>query len=196
MQLACPLYHRKQTPARAIRIAIRRPISRLRATLRFVSQYLCRPRHEGDKHGRKADRCRQSPSNAGISRKTRGRHATYFNPSSGAVSARCSLANFRKAQIKATKLDRDHRHACDLCATTDFDYNAPADLFPARGKKGNRPFGYRRFETAAEAIRYAIEVMPLDFLAGAVLEVDKKRVDGPRIRELYDSETYPLARKR
>jgi len=79
---------------------------------------------------------------------------------------------------------------------TDFDYNAPADLFPARSKKGNRPFGYRRFETAAEAIRYAIEVMPLDFLAGAVLEVDKKRVDGPRIRELYDSETYPLARKR
>jgi hypothetical protein len=78
----------------------------------------------------------------------------------------------------------------------DFDYNAPADLFPARSKKGNRPFGYRRFETAAEAIRYAIEVMPTDFLPGAVLEVDEERIAGPRIHELYDSAAYPLARRR
>jgi len=78
----------------------------------------------------------------------------------------------------------------------DFDYNAPADFFPARSKKGSRPFGYRRFETAAEAIRYAIEVMPTDFLPGAVLEVDEERVSGPRIRELYDSAAYPLARTR
>ena len=78
----------------------------------------------------------------------------------------------------------------------NFDYNAPADLFPARSKKGNRPFGYRRFETAAEAIRYAIEVMPTDFLPVAVLEVEEERVGGPRIRELYDSAAYPLARRR
>jgi hypothetical protein len=78
----------------------------------------------------------------------------------------------------------------------DFDYSAQADLFPARSKKGNRPFGYRRFETAAEAIRYAIEVMEPDFLPGAVMEVDEKRIDGRRIRELYDSEAYPLPRRR
>lgn len=77
----------------------------------------------------------------------------------------------------------------------DFDYGAPADLFPSRSKKGNRPAGYRRFETAAEAIRFAIEVMPADFLLGTVLEADETRVDGPRIRELYNSTAYPLARK-
>jgi hypothetical protein len=74
--------------------------------------------------------------------------------------------------------------------TADFDYTAPADLFPARSKKGNRPFGYRRFETAAEAIRYAIEAMPTDFLPGAVLQVED--VGGPRIRKLYDSAAYPV----
>jgi hypothetical protein len=78
----------------------------------------------------------------------------------------------------------------------DFDYNAPADLFPSRSKKGNRPFGYRRFETAAEGIRYAIEVMSPEFLPGAVLEVEERRIDGPRIRELYESDAYPLARRR
>jgi hypothetical protein len=74
-----------------------------------------------------------------------------------------------------------------------FDCNAPADLFP---RKGNRPFGYRRFETAAEAIRFAIEIMPSDLLLGAVLEVEEERLNGHRIRELYDSTSYPFARSR
>ena len=79
---------------------------------------------------------------------------------------------------------------------TDFDYNAPADLFPSRSKKGHRLVGYRRFNNAAEAIRYAIEVLPSDFFPGTVMEVDDKRLDGLRIRELYDSTAYPLVRKR
>ena len=44
--------------------------------------------------------------------------------------------------------------AKDICS---FDYNAPAELFPTRSRKGNRPMGYRRFAKAAEAIRFAIE---------------------------------------
>jgi hypothetical protein len=37
-----------------------------------------------------------------------------------------------------------------------FDYSAPAELFLAKPAKGSRE-KYRRFATAAEAIRYAVE---------------------------------------
>jgi hypothetical protein len=38
-----------------------------------------------------------------------------------------------------------------------FDYGAPAELFMAKRTGGSRqPLGYRRFATAAEAIRFAI----------------------------------------
>ena len=75
-----------------------------------------------------------------------------------------------------------------------FDYNAPADLFPARSKAGRRPIGYRRFSTAAEAIRFAVEQMPFEFLDGTILEVGNVRVNGAGIRGLYESVEYPLAK--
>jgi hypothetical protein len=37
-----------------------------------------------------------------------------------------------------------------------FDYNAPAELFLAKRTKSSRE-NYRRFATAAKAIRYAVE---------------------------------------
>lgn len=77
----------------------------------------------------------------------------------------------------------------------NFDFDAPADLFPSRAKKGNRPVGYRRFDSAAKAIRFAIEEMPVDFLLGSILEVGDERVDGAGICQLYDSKDYPLPRK-
>lgn len=75
-----------------------------------------------------------------------------------------------------------------------FDYNAEAELFPNRGMRG-RPVGYRRFNRAADAIRFAIEELPPQALVGAWLEVSEERFDAVGIRRLYDRPDYPLERR-
>ncbi len=74
-----------------------------------------------------------------------------------------------------------------------FDYDAPADFFPARSRKG-RSVRYRRFDTAAEAIRFAVEELPPPMLVGAFLQVEDERFDSDQIHELYRSAAYPLER--
>lgn len=76
-----------------------------------------------------------------------------------------------------------------------FDFQAPAELFPARGRQmGRQVVSYRKFDSAAVAIRFAIEELDPTLLAGAVLEVDEERYDGNAIRGLYESAEYPLKR--
>jgi hypothetical protein len=78
---------------------------------------------------------------------------------------------------------------------SEFDYNATAELFSTRRRMPRRqPFGYKRFEQASDAIRFAIEDLPPDALVGAYLEVDEQRYSSDDIRRLYDSDEYPLSR--
>jgi hypothetical protein len=80
--------------------------------------------------------------------------------------------------------------------TLTFDYGAPAELFMAKRKGGSRqPLGYRRFATAAEAIRFAIEDFPAVRTLGAWMQVDDERFDCDDIQRLYESGDYPLQRR-
>jgi hypothetical protein len=77
-----------------------------------------------------------------------------------------------------------------------FNFNTAAELFPAAIRKKKRAgFAYRRFGTAAEAVRFAMEELPADSLNGAYLQVEEARFDQSGIRTLYESEAFPLPRR-
>jgi len=76
-----------------------------------------------------------------------------------------------------------------------FDYGVPAELFMAKRKGGPRQrLRYRRFATAAEAIRFAVEELPAVAL-GAWMQVGDQRFDGDDIQRLYESDDFPLQRR-
>jgi hypothetical protein len=76
-----------------------------------------------------------------------------------------------------------------------FDYNAGAELFPRRSRGSSSQVGYRRFASAADAIQFAMEVLPSALLPGTFLEVDEQRLGAQEIRDLYEDEGFPLPRK-
>ena len=77
-----------------------------------------------------------------------------------------------------------------------FDYAASAELFMAKRRHGARqPLSYRRFATAAEAIRFAVEDFPAMRALGAWILVGDERYDSDEIRRLYESNDYPLGRR-
>jgi hypothetical protein len=77
-----------------------------------------------------------------------------------------------------------------------FDYGLPAELFTAKRKGVSRQrLGYRRFATAAEAIRFAVEDFPAVRALGAWMQVGDERFDAEEIHRLYESGDYPLQRR-
>ena len=70
-----------------------------------------------------------------------------------------------------------------------FDYNAPAELFLAKRTKSRE--NYRRFVTAAEAIRYAVETLRTPKAFGAWLEVGDERFSSTEIERLYEALSKP-----
>jgi hypothetical protein len=98
----------------------------------------------------------------------------------------------------------------------NFDYGEVAELFTrkhqspkfesggalwtvpgrARMRSARRNgMSYRRFETGAQAIRFAVEELPAEGLAATVLEMGGERFYSSAIRSLYDSAEYPLPRR-
>ncbi len=81
--------------------------------------------------------------------------------------------NFASAALDAIRRGTPH-----IFSMNDFDYAAPAEVFACRSRGSSpRPVTYRRFDSGAEAIRFAIEELPSDVLFGTVLEVNEKRFD-------------------
>src|SRR5262249_47889764 len=76
------------------------------------------------------------------------------------------------------------------------DTGNPAELFMAKRKGGSQqPLRYRRFATAAEAIRFAVEELPAVRASGAWMQVGDQRFDGDDIQRLYESDDFPLQRR-
>jgi hypothetical protein len=77
-----------------------------------------------------------------------------------------------------------------------FDYCSPAELFTTKRKGGPRQgLGYRRFATAAEAIRFVVEDFPAIHTLDAWMQVGDAHFDSEEIHRLYESDDYPLPRR-
>lgn len=97
---------------------------------------------------------------------------------------------------RATKTDdlvseHAHEQTRDL---TGFDYNAPAEVFLSRSRTSKSRPKYKRFKTAAEAVRFVVEDLPAAVLLGTYLLVEEARFEVEEIRSLYDGAGYPLPR--
>ena len=75
------------------------------------------------------------------------------------------------------------------------DYSAGAGLYPCKTVRRTSRLRYKRFDSVAEALRYAIEDMPPSMLRGTVLEVEETRYNGQQMRTLYEADAYPLPRR-
>ena len=73
-----------------------------------------------------------------------------------------------------------------------FDYSSPAELFLS--KRRGRHADYRRFASAAEAIRYAVEELRTRRSLHAWMQVGDARFNEEEINRLYDEMIILCAR--
>ncbi len=64
-----------------------------------------------------------------------------------------------------------------------------------RKGRARQPLVYRRFASAAEAIRFAVEEFPAVHTLGVWLQVGDERFDSDDIQRLYENYEYPLRRQ-
>jgi hypothetical protein len=74
-----------------------------------------------------------------------------------------------------------------------FDYSAPAGVFTRARGRGHKA-KYRRFESAAAALRYIVEELPAPVWPGITMEVDNRTFDHREILGLHAS--MPSERRR
>ena len=76
-----------------------------------------------------------------------------------------------------------------------FDFSAPAEVYAgmARGRS-RQAMRYRRFDTGAAAVQYAMEELRPEMRGGTVIEAGDDRFTGAEIGTLYESAEYPLPR--
>ena len=96
-------------------------------------------------------------------------------------------------EVPADTVVHDYKQA-PVRDLTGFNYGAPAELFPSRIKKSKSRTRYMRFDTAAEAVRFAVEDIAPPALLGAYLEVEETRFGIQEIHALYESAAFPLKR--
>lgn len=75
------------------------------------------------------------------------------------------------------------------------NFNSPAELYSSRNHRSGRFSGlkYRRFDTLAEAVKYAVEEIPAQ-LNFATINVGDASIRATEIRNLYGSSDFPLPR--
>lgn len=77
----------------------------------------------------------------------------------------------------------------------NFDFGAPAELLTySTSRRWGSALEYRRYQTAAEAIRHVMENLGADARAGAFVETDAASLGAGEIRTLYERSDFPLLR--
>jgi hypothetical protein len=76
----------------------------------------------------------------------------------------------------------------------DGDYLAEAELYAVQRRGRKQALFYQRFDSTAEAMRFALEDMPAD-TSNVVLETESLRLDIRAITGAYEAESFPLPRR-